>query len=210
MIRLLLADDHVMLREGLRSKFAEYPDIAVIAEAGHAGQLLGLLPTHRPDVVILDLKLPDTNGLALLKRIKDMVPGSRVVVLTMYDHVRYAQQSIDRGADGFVVKGAPFEELVQAVRDAAQGRRFVCSHTAAKLAGRRRMGRARTLLETLSPREFEVFTMFSGGTTVKATAQQLGISEKSVTTYRTRLKNKLHLSTNAALIRFAIESGLLE
>lgn len=210
MIRLMLVDDHAMLREGLRSKFERCADIQIVAEAGAAEELMSLLGKASPDVLIVDIKLPDANGISLMEQIKKDLPKVKVIILTMYDHVRYALHSFERGADGFVVKGAPFEELLQAVRDVIGGKTYVSSEMAAKLVGRLKKGKPAAALDLLSKREFEVLTMLSGGLSIKQTAEQLGLSSKSVTTYRTRVMEKLHLNTNADIVRYAMETGLLE
>jgi DNA-binding NarL/FixJ family response regulator len=129
----------------------------------------------------------------------------------MYDHVRYALHALESGADGFVVKGSPFQELVQAVRDVHRGQTYISTSMAPKLADRlRKKDKKDVSLDALSQREFEVFTLLSSGLSVKEAASQIGISEKTVTTYRARLMEKMNLSNKADLIRVALESGLLE
>lgn len=210
MIRLMIADDHAMLREGLRSKFAQCGDLTVVGDCGTGQELLALLATARPDVIILDIKMPDANGISLMQQIHKTHPHCKFVILTMYDHVRYALHALECGAHGFVVKGSPFEELLQAVRDVRKDETYVSSSMTPKLADRLRRKRHTTSLDALSQREFEVFTLLSSGLSVKETAQRMGISEKTVTTYRSRLMDKLSLSSKAELIRVALESGLLE
>lgn len=211
MIKLMLADDHAMLREGLRSKFAGNSDVEVVGEAASGKELLAKIPTVKPAVIILDMKLPDANGVTLIRQIKNNLPNCRIVVLTMYDHVRYAVHALESGADGFVVKGAPFEELLQAVRTVSSGNTFVSSTMASKLAGHlKRGGKRKGSLESLSQREFEVLILLGNGLSVKEIAYQLGVSEKSVTTYRARVMEKLQMANKTDLIRYAIESGLIE
>ena len=211
MIKLMLADDHAMLREGLRSKFAGNSDVEVVGEAASGKELLAKIPTVKPAVIILDMKLPDANGVTLIRQIKNNLPNCRIVVLTMYDHVRYAVHALESGADGFVVKGAPFEELLQAVRTVSSGNTFVSSTMASKLAGHlKRGGKRKGSLESLSQREFEVLILLGNGLSVKEIAYQLGVSEKSVTTYRARVMEKLQLASKADLIRFTLEAGLVE
>ncbi|OGV42577.1 MAG: hypothetical protein A2X46_04750 [Lentisphaerae bacterium GWF2_57_35] len=211
MIRLMLADDHAMLREGLRSKFDLCTDIRVTGEAGNARELLAHLKRSPSDVVILDIKLPDANGIRVMQQIKANTPSCKVIILTMYDHVRYAINALGSGADGFVVKGAPFEELLQAVRDVANNKTYVSSDMASKLLSRIKRDQPPQLpLDSLSQREFEVLTLLSSGLTIKEAATQLNIGEKSITTYRARVMEKLNLSNKADLIRFALESGLME
>ncbi len=211
MIKLMLADDHAMLREGLRSKFAGHPDMEVVGEAASAKELLTKIATLKPTVMILDMKLPDANGVTLIRQINNALPSCKIVVLTMYDHVRYAVHALESGADGFVVKGAPFEELLQAIRTVAGGNTFVSSAMATKLAGHlKRDGKRKGSLESLSQREFEVLILLGNGLSVKEIAYQLGVSEKSVTTYRARVMEKLQMANKTDLIRYAIESGLIE
>ncbi len=211
MIKLMLADDHAMLREGLRSKFAGNSDVEVVGEAASGKELLAKISTVKPGVIILDMKLPDANGVTLIRQIKNNLPNCRIVVLTMYDHVRYAVHALESGADGFVVKGAPFEELLQAVRTVSSGNTFVSSTMASKLAGHlKRGGKRKGSLESLSQREFEVLILLGNGLSVKEIAYQLGVSEKSVTTYRARVMEKLQMANKTDLIRYAIESGLIE
>ena len=210
MIKLMLVDDHVMLREGLRSKFESCQDIQIVGEASSAGELLEKLPTVKPTAIILDMKLPDANGVTLIRQIKAVVPSCKIIVLTMYDHVRYAVHALESGADGFVVKGAPYEELMQAVRTVSSNNTYVSSAMASKLAGHLKRGKRKGSLESLSQREFEVLILLGNGLSVKEIAYQLGVSEKSVTTYRARVMEKLQMANKTDLIRYAIESGLIE
>lgn len=210
MIRLMLVDDHAMLREGLRDKFKDCGDVECAGEASTAAGLLSSLDSVKPAVVILDLKLPDANGVTLIRQIKDKLPECRVVVLTMYDHPRYASHALESGADGFVVKGAPFEELLTAIRTVTDGRTFVSPSLESKLVARLKGRKRKGSLESLSEREFQVLILIGNGLAVKEIAYQLGLSEKSITTYRARLMEKLQLPNRADLIRFAIEAGLVE
>jgi DNA-binding NarL/FixJ family response regulator len=206
----MLADDHAMLREGLRSKFQACPDIVVISESGSAQDLLQKLKSATPDVLILDIKLPDASGIPLMQKIRCSHPDCKIVILTMYDHVRYALQALESGADGFVVKGSPFEELLQAVRDVHENKTYVSSAMAPKLADRFRRKQKESSLDLLSQREFEVFTLLSSGLSLKQAAQQLSLSEKTIATYQARIKEKLNLSTHTDMVRMALEAGLLE
>ena len=210
MITLMLVDDHAMLREGLRSKLSGNPDIEIVGEAASAKELLSKIELLTPAVIILDLKLPDANGVTLIRQIKSAQPECKIVVLTMYDHVRYAIHALESGADGFVVKGAPYEELLQAIHAVSNNSTYVSSSMAAKLAGHLKRGELKGSLESLSQREFEVLILLGNGLSVKQIAYQLGVSEKSVTTYRARVMEKLQMANRSDLIRYAIESGLIE
>jgi DNA-binding NarL/FixJ family response regulator len=210
MIQLMLADDHAMLREGLRSKFTSSSDIEVVGEAASAKELMAKITSLKPSVLILDMKLPDANGVTLIRQIKTSLPNCKIVVLTMYDHVRYAVHALESGADGFVVKGAPFEELLQAVRTVTNNNTYVSTAMATKLVGHLKRGKRKGSLESLSQREFEVLILLGNGLSVKEIAYQLGVSEKSVTTYRARVMEKLQMANKTDLIRYAIEAGLIE
>lgn len=210
MIRLMLVDDHAMLREGLRSKFESCADIQIVGEAASAREFLSKLPAAKPSVAILDMKLPDGNGITLIRQVKEAQPDCRIVVLTMYDHVRYAVHALESGAEGFVVKGAPFDELLKAVRTVAGNGTYVSSAMASKLVGHLKRGKRKGSLESLSQREFEVLILLGNGLAIKEIAGQLGVSEKSVTTYRARVMEKLQLASKAEIIRYALEAGLVE
>ena len=208
MIRLALLDDHQMLREGLRRKFEDYRDIACEIEAGSAREFFAALAGRAADVVILDIKLPDANGLQLIHRLRQSHPRCKVVVLTMYDHVRYLMGAREAGADGFLVKGAPFEELLAAVRRVHGGKTYVCHEMAAKLKQEGGTAARPDALSSLSHREFEVLSLLSAGLSLKAVADRMDISGKTIDTYRARLMKKLNLSSKADLIQFAIEHGV--
>jgi DNA-binding NarL/FixJ family response regulator len=210
MIKLMLVDDHAMMLEGLHSIFADCDDIEIIGEAGSAAELHEILEKTTPDVLTLDVKLPDANGISLMRELKESYPGCRVIVLTMYDHVRYALHALESGAAGFVLKGAPFEELLEAVRTVHRGKTYVSSEMAPKIAKQVRNTINKSTLDSLSQREFEVLTLLTSGLSVKETGTQMNISEKTVTTYRARLMEKLNLKSRAEMVRVALEAGLIE
>lgn len=210
MIRLLLVDDHVMLREGIRSMLADHKDICIEGEVGSAAEMFACLKKNRFDVIILDIKLTDASGVALLQRIKRLQPKVKVIMLTMFDQVHYAIHALQSGADAYVVKGATTDELLEAIHDVRRGKTYVSASMASKLAGWVRPGRGDTELDALSHREFEVLTMLGRGLSVKEIAAHLTVSQKSVTTYRSRLMQKLHLSNNAEIVKFAVNSLLVD
>ena len=210
MIRVFLVDDHAILLEGLRRQFEDAGDMRIVGQAGTAKELLAKVKASQADVVVLDLSLPDGNGMMVIKDLKDMIPNIHIVVLTMYDHVRYAMSALETGADGFVVKGSAFDELLQAIRSASTGKTYVSADMSRKLIGRIRKGAGKSVVETLSEREFEVLTMLSQGMPIKAVAETMHISSKTVTTYRARLMSKLGLNSSSDLIRFSMENNLLK
>lgn len=209
MIDLILTDDHAMLREGLRRKFEDLEKFHVVGEAGSAAELIKLLPLSPCPVILLDIKLPDQSGLQLIPMIKKLSPSCRVVILTMFNHSRYLLQALEGGADGFVVKGAPFAELLKAIEEVVNGRCYVCSEMAPHLASQVHRPKGHSALDALSDREFEVLTLLAGGLSPQMVGEQLGINSKTVGTYRYRLMEKLQLETTSDLIRFALENGVI-
>ena len=209
MISLMLVDDHAMLREGLRRKFEDCGTVRIVDEAGSGAELMEALARNHVDVIILDVKLPDDTGFALIPKVKAKTKA-KIILLTMYSHVRYVMHALEAGADGFVVKGAPFDELLRAVNAVTDGRTYVCEEMTTQLMGRFRSVRKETPMDSLSEREFEVLTMLSSGLSLKEVGTRMGISDKTVSTYQTRLMEKLDLTSKADLVRFAIESGLVE
>ena len=209
MIDLILADDHAMLREGLRRKFEDMNQFRVVGEAGAAAELMALLPLAPRPVILLDIKLPDDNGLHLIPRIKAAAPQARIVILTMFNHVRYLLQALELGAHGFVVKGAPSTELVKAIGEVAAGHTYVCDEMAPLLATRIHQPQKASPLESLSSREFEVLTLIATGLSPQEIGSRLGINIKTVGTYRHRLMEKLQLDSTAELVRFALENSLV-
>ncbi len=211
MIKLMIIDDHTMFREGLRRQFERCQDIQVVAEAASLEQMEGLLATARPDVLILDIKLSDGSGTSRIPKIKKALPKCRVVILTMYDNVRYATHAFEQGADGFVVKGSAFKELLAAVRNVIAGKSFVSQDMGNHLVGHiQTAGRKASGLDSLSKREFEILNHLIRGLPSKQMASLLGLSEKTVSTYKARLMQKLGLSCQADLIRFAMDAGLTD
>ncbi len=209
MIQLMLVDDHAMLLEGLARQFSDRKDIQVVGRASNGQQALQRATELQPDVMTLDVSLPDINGINLVTHLKERLPKLRILVLTMYDHERYAASALEAGADGFLAKGAPFEELERAVREVAAGRRYLSSALSEKLKARW-AGSGAGPLSRLSEREFAVLTALSRGKPLKEVADELGISDKTVSTYRARLMKKLDLKSGSDLVRFALEHGLLK
>lgn len=209
MIKLMLVDDHAMLLEGLARQFEDLKDFQVVGRATNGRDALHLAETAQPDVMTLDVNLPDMSGLSLIPRLKALAQPPRVLVLTMYDHERYAASALEAGADGFLAKGAPFDELQRAVRELAAGGTYVPVGLAVKLKSRTGTAVAHPLA-SLSEREFAVLAALSRGKQLKQVADELGISDKSVSTYRARLMKKLGLSSGSELVRFALEHGVLK
>jgi DNA-binding NarL/FixJ family response regulator len=208
MVGLVLVDDHALLRECLRARLECSPDTRVLHEAGSGAELLKALPKLKPHVIILDVALPDASGIGLIPQIRQIHPRVRIIVLTMHDHVRYVRHALENGADGYVVKGSPFDELERAIETVMQGSTYVSSPLSSKLLNRLTCASENDALAQLSAREFEVLTLLGRGLTVKAAGLLMGISLKTVSTYRTRLMEKLTLSSSGEIVKFALQSGV--
>ncbi len=213
-IRILLADDHAVLRAGLRALLDGQPDMEVVGEAADGQEALDKARALQPDVVLLDLTMPGVDGLEALRQIRDLSPSARVLVLTMHDDRRYLRQALNSGASGYVLKRAAEAELLSAIRAVQAGGTYLHpDHARAMLDGmvnKRRGGReSDDRYELLSPREREVLRLIALGHTNAQVGEMLFISTKTVETYKARLMQKLGLRGRAALVRYALQRGLL-
>ena len=210
MIRVLVADDHAVVRRGLRQMLAETGDVVVAAEAATAAEALDLVRAQAFDVVVLDLSLPGRGGLDLLGEIKALRPELAVLVLTMHPEKQYAVRALKAGAAGYLTKETAPDLLVDALRRVAAGGRYVSPGLAEALADHVEKGREGAPHESLSDREFAVFRMLAAGRTVGQIAEELSLSVKTVSTYRTRLLEKMGLASNAELMQYAFRHKLAE
>jgi DNA-binding NarL/FixJ family response regulator len=207
---VLLADDHAIVRAGLKEILADTGDIEVAGEATNGQEVLERIRGQDFDVAVLDMSMPGRNGIELIRLVKDERPKLRVLVLTMHNEQQYAVRALKAGASGYLTKDSAAEELVAAIRRIAAGGAYVSPETAERLAldsG----GRADAPPHTrLSDREFQVFRMIAGGETVGAIAKRLSLSVKTVSTHKTRILEKMGFANQAELIRYAIEHRLLD
>ncbi len=209
MIKLLIADDHAMIRKGIIQTVADEPDMSVIGEARDVQQLLDLTRTMLWDVAILDINMPGRNGLEALKEVKKEYPTRPVLVLSMHPIEHFAVRAFKAGAAGYLTKESPPEELIAAIRKVLTGERYI-SHSFTELIVKElAFGGDRPLYELLSDREYEVFRLLASGLTVSEVASQLVLSVKTVSTYRTRVLEKLNLKNNAELMRYAVDHQLV-
>ena len=210
-IRVLLVDDQVMVREGIRRLLEDSGRIEVVEEAGDGLDAVRKAESARPDVVVIDLSVPGGSGLDAIGRIRAVQPDAKILVLTIHDNVPHAVHALKAGANGFLVKHAPAAELIRAVQAVDAGETYVAEAMAEKLMSRYTTPRGRApVLESLSAREFEVFTLLGSGSSVREAAERMGLSENTVSTYRARLLGKLQLRNNAQIIRLALESGVVK
>ena len=207
-IRVLLVDDHAIVRNGVRLMLSEADDISVDGEADNAQRALQLVRTQEFDVALLDIAMPDKNGLDLLKQLRSERPKLAVLVLSTYSEEIYAMRALKLGAAGYLTKDSPTSALIQAVRKAAGGGKHVSPALMEKLVSAIGGG-AGGSHETLSNRELEVLKLIASGDSLVKIAETLHLSPHTVTTYRARILEKMDLSSNADLTRYAIENGLL-
>jgi DNA-binding NarL/FixJ family response regulator len=209
MIRVLVADDHALVRRGLRELIEEESDLDLVAEAATAADLMTLARGKPWDVAVVDLNLPDASGLDVLKNLKAQYPGRAVLILSMHPEDQYAVRALRAGAAGYLNKeGAP-GDLLAAIRKAARGGRYVSDTLAERLATELG-GREGLPHERLSDREFQVLRLIASGRTATEIAGSMHLSVKTVSTYRTRILDKMGLKHNAELTRYALEHHLVE
>lgn len=209
MINVLVADDHEVVRRGLRQLLSETGDIVVTAEAASAHDVRRLVRERRFDVIVLDINLPGGNGIELISEIKKERPDARVLILTVYSEEQYAVRSIRAGAAGFLTKESASDRLIEAVRRIAGGGRYVSSELAETLASLLAGESVGQPHERLSDREFEVLKLLASGKTVSQVAQELTLSVKTISTHRTRILKKMGMKTNAELTHYAVRNGLV-
>ena len=209
MIRVAIADDHPIVREGLRRIVSEDGGITVAGEASSAVELFRLLGVAPVDVVLLDVSMPGTTFIDTLKDLRRVHASVKVLVISAHPEDQWAMRSLQAGAAGYLTKDHSPEQLVLAIRRVARGGKFVSESMAERLAGMMDNGRARAPHETLSDREFEVLRALGSGMMVKDVAAQLSLSAKTVSTYRTRLLEKMGLKSKADLVRYVVSHDLL-
>ena len=211
MIRVLLADDHSIVRAGLRRLIEESGDIEVVAEAADGREAIAKIRQLKPDVAVIDLSMPEIDGLEVISRLHPEFPAMPIIVLTMHTENQYVVRAIEAGAKGYVTKKSAPEQLVQAIYKVHAGSLSLTEDAAESLALRVARGnQTQSALDTLSTRELQVLRRLALGHTNREIASTYNISIKTVDTYRFRLLKKLNLRNNADLSRFAIQNGLIE
>ncbi|XDD52148.1 response regulator [Leptospira sp. WS92.C1] len=210
MISTLLADDHALIREGLKKVLAKEIDIDVVYEAENAQQVLDFLAKKEAQIIILDINLPGMSGLDALKYIHKLSPDVRVLMLSMYPEDRFAVRALKSGAAGYLTKSSAAEELVSAIRKIVSGQRYISSVTTEMLLKELLQPADKLSHETLSEREFQIMLMLIKGKSVKEISQELVLSLNTINTYRARILNKMNLKSIQELIRYAYDQKLLE
>ena len=210
MIRVIVVDDHTLVRSGLRLMLEAEEDITVEDEGGTADEAVRLARLHKPDVVLLDVVMPGRSGLDAVAEIKEAAPKAEVLVLSMQDDPSYVREAFAAGSSGYVLKDAADTELVTAVREVAAGRRYVHPTLGARLAAAEADAVSRAAADPLSEREREVLRLLALGHTNQEIAKMLYISVRTAETHRAHIMQKLRLTTRAELVRHALRQGLLD
>ena len=206
--KIFIVDDHPMLREGLRGIINREPDLLVCGEADSARKALALIEKSPPDLALMDITLPDKNGLELLKDLQSLQPKLPILALSMHDELLYAERMLRAGAKGYVNKHQPPEELVKAIRLVLAGRIYLSPTMSDSFLKRLTAGPSatRSPMEILTDREFEIFQLLGEGKSAKEIARQLRLSEKTVAVHNGNIRKKLKLKSTAQLIRLAVET----
>lgn len=208
-IRVFIADDHAIVREGLKQILAEQRDLIVAGEAETGHDAVKLVGKARPHVMLLDISLPDRNGIEVLKQIKKDRPELAVLMLSMHREDQYAIRSLKAGAAGYMTKQSAPRELVTAIRQVAAGQKYVSAALAQALAAQVGEDHEAPLHDSLSDREYQTLTMIASGMTVSDIARELSLSVKTVSEYRARLLAKMKLKNSAELTHYAIRNQLV-
>ena len=208
MIRIAIVDDHAMVRAGLRQFFADQPDFTVVAEASNGREALDIVRKGDVDVIVLDIGMPDQSGVDALAGIKARAPDLPVLILSGFAEEHYATALLRQGASGYLNKDCDPEEIVKAIRTVVRGRKYITAGVAERLA--EGLGGDQPLHEQLSERELQVFLRLAKGETVGHMAESMSLSVKTVSTYRTRVMEKMHMESNSDLTYYALKNGLIQ
>ena len=212
-IRVLLADDHAIIREGLSIMLENQPDMEVVASAANGREAVQLVDKHKPDVIVIDISMPELNGIDAIQQILPHHPNLKVIVLSIHETKPYVYRALKAGAKGYLLKETAGLEVVDAVRTTHRGERYLSKRIADLLMDEAFLHLETSLdfnlLETLSPREREILQLVAEGKTSQQIGERLFISPKSVDTYRSRLMQKIGVEDMAGLVKFAIQQGLI-
>lgn len=208
MIRVVIADDHPLVRAGLRQVLADEPEIEVVGEAADGDETVAVLGATEPDVVLLDITMPGAPFPGLLRLLRSAFPRVEVLIVTMHGEDQFAVRALKEGAAGYLTKQQPPQEVINAIKQIAGGGRYLTAAVAERAAAALDGNAPRLPHERVSRREYEVLCMIGLGKSVKQIATELGVSPKTVSTHRARLLRKMRLKTSAELIRYVLQYGL--
>lgn len=208
--RVLIADDHTLVRAGIKSLLEKLSGIVVVAEASDGREVLRLVAEHQPQIVLMDIAMPNLNGLDATRQLTKSHPNVRVVILSIYSDEEHVYQALRAGASGYLLKGAATEELELALRSVAQGETYLAPQVSRPvIAAYLRRTKAPSAVENLSVRQRQVLQLIADGKTTKQVALELGISVKTVEAHRAQLMDRLNIHDVAGLVRYAIKMGLV-
>jgi len=210
MIRIAIVDDHAMVRAGLRQFFSDQIDFSVVAEASNGREALDIVRKGDVDVMLMDLSMPDSGGVDALVAIRARAPDLPVLILSGFPEEHYATTLLRQGASGYLNKDCDPEEVVRAIRTVARGRKYITAGVAERLADTLTGDGDKLPHEQLSERELQVFLRLAKGETIGQLAVGLSLSVKTVSTYRTRIMEKMQLSSNSDLTYYALKNGLIQ
>jgi len=210
MIRVAIVDDHAMVRLGLRQFLSEHVDMRIVAECASAREVMDVVRQEAADVILLDISMPGQSGVDALHAIKARAPGLAVLILSSYPEEHYATTLLRHGASGYLPKECDPDEILRAIRTVVLGRRYVTSNMADRLAASLSEPIEKSAHEQLSEREFQVFLRLAKGETITHIAQGMSLSVKTISTYRTRVTEKMGLQSNSDLTYYALTNGLLQ
>jgi two-component system, NarL family, invasion response regulator UvrY len=210
MIKIIIADDHSVVRQGLKQIISEVSNMEILDEAENGNELFQKVLKNNFDIVILDIKMPGTNVIDLIKNIKIHKAHMPILVLSMYPEEQYAVRVLKAGASGYLTKESAPKELVSAIQKISNGGKYVSPKLAEQLANQLGDDGDKPKHETLSDREYQVFQMITSGKSVKGISTELNLSEKTVSTYRSRVLQKMNLKNNAELTHYAFKHGLVD
>lgn len=208
-IKVYLADDHLLIREGLKKILASEKQFTVVGESGDPDEVLDFINQNEVDILILDLNMPGRSGLDILKHVKNIRPETKVLILSMYSEDQFGERTIKAGASGYITKESASEELLNALHKIAKGGNYVSAAFAEKLLFRKKNIPDKKPHEILSDREFQIMILLAKGKTQVEISNELALSSSTVNTYRSRILEKLNLKSNAEIIRYAIQNNLI-
>ncbi|MFC2132079.1 response regulator [Bacteroidota bacterium] len=210
MIKILIADDHVLVREGLKKVFKRDIDMKVIGEVDNADDVIGFVRKNNCDVIMLDINFPERSGFEVLFDLKNINPKIKVIMLSMFPENLYAERALKLGAKGYLTKDSPPEEIIKAIRKVMNGQRYISENFAQRLAESVDENFKKAKHEELSEREMEVFVKIAQGKSIKEIAGDMAVSQSSVNTYRNRIFDKMNLKSNTEIIYYAIQFSLIK
>ncbi|MFV2061694.1 MAG: UvrY/SirA/GacA family response regulator transcription factor [Gammaproteobacteria bacterium] len=210
MIKIILVDDHDMVRTGLKRLLEDFPDIEVIAEASSGEQAIDLIQAHQPDIALMDLSMPGIGGLEATRKLLRIHKDLRIIIVTMHNEDIFPQRLLNIGAMGYVTKEANVNEIVKAIREVMKNKRYISPSIAQQMALAGSQDHDKSPFESLSERELQVMLMLMDGQKVNAISEKLCLSPKTVSTYRYRLYDKLKVSNDIELAKLALRHGILD